>query len=156
MAAAQAGDLRGIARAHKAGAALDFRDPMEHFGQTAASSSGTGSEARGAPYWPTRSRPGSRAWTCAPSPNAISSSISSGWAAAGGSTRYRAPSMCIIGASWGSGPSIRLARWFWKRYGFKPRLHILIEGANLLGLPVRAIGPAEEDIAALAAEKLRR
>ncbi len=52
-------------------------------------------------------------------------------------------SLVLVGASWGAGPSQRLARWFLKRYGFPVRLHVIIEGANLLGLPFRKIGPAE-------------
>jgi hypothetical protein len=55
-----------------------------------------------------------------------------------------ARNVVIVGSSWGSAPAAALARWFEKKFGFKPRLNVMVEAANIVGLPYGKIGPADE------------
>ncbi len=59
----------------------------------------------------------------------------------------RSQTIIIVGSSWGSAPSTSLAKWFSKRFGVTPALHVLIDGATVLGLPYGVpfgrMGPAQ-------------
>ena len=52
-------------------------------------------------------------------------------------------SIMLVGNSWGALNSTVIAQWFQATYGFKARIHIIIEGVSRNTRPYNHIGPAE-------------